>query len=89
MRASEIFINEALTTSNVKVTRIAKLKQQAGSQAFRMAKERNDPLYVKYLRWRKLALEMKSKIIKKYGTRGLRKAKAASRGMAPQPAQKI
>jgi len=66
----KLFLSE-LTASTTKVTKRTKLKQQAGVQALRIAKEKNDPLYKKYKRYNTMRLEIKKKLMDKYSRKGM------------------
>ena len=71
-------INEALRMSITRTTRKAKLKRLGGSMAANLAKERKDPDYKKMIKFKKLWIKYKQKVMRKYGMRG----KAAARKAA-------
>lgn len=66
-------------TSTVRVTKNVKRKQLGGRTAIRMAEKRKDPLYIRYHKYRKLTLELKKKLMRKYGTRGYAAARKSMR----------
>ena len=66
---------EEASTSTVRVTKNIKRNQLGGRTAIRMAEQRKDPLYMRYHKFRKLTLELKQKLMAKYGTRGLAAAR--------------
>jgi len=72
------FLDEA-GTSTIRVTRKKKMRQVAGKSAINMAKRRRDPLYAKYTKYRKLYLDAKNAIKRKYGRRGMQHARKALR----------
>ncbi len=77
MYVSEEFINERLAASTVKITRVSKLKSQAGGQAFKIAKANNDPIFLRYQKYRTIMLGLKKRLVRKYAKRGLAKARRA------------
>jgi len=72
------FLDEA-GTSTIRRTKKTKRKQLAGRSAVRIAKKTNDPLYKKYQKYRKLTLELKKKLMRKYGRKGLAHARKTIR----------
>jgi hypothetical protein len=56
-------------TSVVKMDKQRKIQMAISRIAILLAKQAGDALYDKYAKYRKLYLEYKAKIIKKYGTR--------------------
>ena len=58
-----------LQNSYSKVTKNAKLSRSIGSTAMRLANKKNDRLAIKAHRHKKLWIEMKRKILQKYGTK--------------------
>lgn len=65
----------ATSMSVVKRTREAKLKAAAGALAIQIAKERNDPLYRKFKKFRDRFWTMKNKIKSKYGQKAMVQAR--------------
>ena len=59
----------------IRVTRQAKMARLSGGLAMQMAKKANDPMAAKAMKYKKLFLDMKKKIMMKYGMKG----KAAAR----------
>jgi len=55
--------------SIVKMDKERKIKMLVGQVAIRIAKEKGDPLYDKYKKYRELYLETKRQIIEKYANR--------------------
>lgn len=68
------FLDEA-GTSTIQRTRQDKRKQLAGRTAVRLAARNSDPLYLKYQRYRKMTLELKRKLMQKYGRKGMVQAR--------------
>ena len=68
------FLDE-VGTSTIRVNRMQKRKQVAGKSAVNIAKEKKDPLYAKYTKYRQLYLKAKEMIKTKYGRLGLRHAR--------------
>lgn len=66
---------EAKATSIVRVSRKEKVSRAIGTFAIQMAKEKNDPLYKRYEKFRKKYLDAKERIIKKYAPRVRSKAR--------------
>lgn len=71
-------INEVIRMSVTRTTRDAKLRRLGGSMAARLAKQRKDPDYKKMIKFKKLWVKYKQKVMRKYGMRG----KAAARKAA-------
>jgi len=69
------FLNEGVTSSTVRITKKSKWSQQSGATAIRMAKEKNDPAYELYKKYRELYLKAKKKIIIKYGRKAYREVR--------------
>lgn len=67
-------LNEVATTT-VRVTKRTKVRQQTGISAMRLARDAGDPLYRKYRRYKEMYLEVRRKILNKYGRRGRRLAR--------------
>ena len=61
-------LNE-VTTTTLRRTKQSKRAAYAGSSAMAMARNRNDSLYHRYVKFNKKRLELKAKINQKYGTR--------------------
>jgi len=57
------------------VTKRQKIDRRAGLEALAIAKEKNDPLYRKYKKFRGKFMDVKEKIMKKYRKKGLLKAR--------------
>jgi len=55
------------STSVVRMDKQRKIKMAVARVAVQLAKEKNDPLYDKYQKYRQLYLETKAKIVEKYG----------------------
>ncbi len=66
----ESILNEILKTSTIRIDRRQKLRQQTGTQAMQLAKERNDPSYKKFKFYRDKMLQSKKQMMKKYKRRG-------------------
>ena len=66
---------EAKATSIVRVSRKEKVSRAIGTFAIQMAKEKNDPLYKRYEKFRRKYLDAKERIIKKYAPRVRSKAR--------------
>jgi len=58
-------------TSIVKMDRQRKIKMAVARVAVQLAKQKNDPLYDKYQKYRQLYLEYKAKIVEKYGPKAV------------------
>lgn len=69
-------INES-STSMIRRTRSDKLTTLAANMAIRIAKDRQDPLYKKYKRFRDLFWTAKKMLVKRYGARGMMVARKA------------
>lgn len=65
----DLFLNEAKTTSQRRVTRGEKISRAIGSLAVQRAKKQNDSLYQLYKKHKDKYKDYKAKIIKKYGAR--------------------
>ena len=61
--------------STVRVSKQTKRQQQAGAAALRLAKDANDPIYKKFIKYRTMMLDSKKKLMKKYGRKGMRAAR--------------
>lgn len=72
------FLDEA-GTSTIRRTKQVKRKQLAGRSAVRLAAKIRDPLYIKYQRYRKLTIELKKRLMRKYGRKGLAQARKSIR----------
>ena len=57
--------------SIVKMTRQRKAKMLVGSTALKLAKSANDPLYKRYQLYRLKMLELRKRIMRKYGPKAL------------------
>ena len=69
------FLTEGVKSSKVSRSKMSKIKAAGGLASLRMAKETKDPLYVKYHMFRDKALELKRRLMKKYGRKGMANAK--------------
>lgn len=65
----EIFLNEAKTTTQRKVTRGEKISRAIGNLSIQRAKKENDSLYKQYKKHKDKYKDLKAKIVKKYGPR--------------------
>ena len=63
------FLDEVVSTSNVKVSKRDKIDRLQGSKSMQLAKEKNDPVYKKYVKYNKKRIALKKKIMSKYGTK--------------------
>ena len=70
---------EETSQSMVKRTKKAKRSAYAGSTAVRLAKAKNDPMYKKLARYKKLYMESKKKIRMKYKSKANKIARAKMR----------
>lgn len=70
---TEKFLDE-VGTSTIRRTKLTKRKQLAGRSVIRLAAKSQDPLYIKYQKYRKLVLELKKKLKIKYGRKGIAQA---------------
>lgn len=68
------FLDE-VGTSTIRRTKQTKRKQLAGRSAVRLAAKTSDPLYIKYQKYRKIMLELKKKLMQKYGRKGMTQAR--------------
>lgn len=71
-------INEVLKMSMRRIDRKEKLARLGGSMAARLAKEKNDPDYKKMIKFKKLWIKYKSKVMRKYAIRGKQAARKAA-----------
>ena len=78
MAISKTYIEE-VGTSTVRVSKRTKRNMQAGVSAMRIANKKNDPLYKRYMYFRKKTLELKKKLMKKYRRRGPAQARRSMR----------
>lgn len=70
-------LEASMGTTMVKRDRQLKMKTLGASFAIRIAKERGDPLYTKYKRFRTLFWTIKKILVKRYGAKGLMAARKA------------
>lgn len=63
------------TLSVVKRTKQAKMEAAGAAIAIKMAKDAGDPLYKKYLKFAKLHIALKKKLMQKYGPRSRQAAR--------------
>lgn len=66
---------QEVSASTVRMSKRRKIRAAAGLASLRAAKKRNDPAYDKYKKFRKRALAAKKKLMKRYGSRGMRSAR--------------
>lgn len=62
-------------TKMVRLSKKSQLNRAGGRSSINIAKKRNDPMYKRYVYFRKKYLDLKTKLMKKYGRRGMRAAK--------------
>jgi len=62
-------------TSLIKMTKKKKAKMKVSSEAIKIAKLKNDPLYDLYMKYKQKLRLIKKKILKKYGTQALAKVR--------------
>jgi len=62
-------------TSLVKMTKKKKAKMKVSSEAVKIAKMKNDPLYDLYMKYKRKIKAIKKKILKKYGTKAMSKVR--------------
>lgn len=81
MDREQITIDEileaAMGTTMVRRDRQLKMRTLGASFAIRIAKERGDPLYRKYKRFRTLFWTIKKILVRRYGAKGLIAARKA------------
>ena len=82
-------LETSMGTTVIRRDRQSKMDTLGASFAIRIAKERGDPLYKKYKKFRTLFWTIKKILVKRYGSRGLmaaRKAvtRTASNSMQPR-----
>ena len=65
------------STSTIKRTKDQKIKALVGMLAIKIAQQKQDPLYDKYLKYKQQYMELKQKIIKKYLAQAKKLAKKA------------
>ncbi len=68
-------LQEGKSASVTKITRATKIKRVQGQLAVKMAKDKNDPLYDKMIKFRGKWESYKERIQKKYGPRVRAKAR--------------
>ena len=68
-------IQEAMRTTRIKISRETKIRRAEGQLATKMAKDRNDSLYKKMVKYREKWQKYKELIRKKYVARVRSKAK--------------
>lgn len=71
-------INEVLKMSMRRIGRQEKLSRLSGSMAARIAKDKNDPDYKKMIKYKKLWIKFKKKVMRKYKVRGKQAARKAA-----------
>ena len=71
----QILLDEAKRTSRTTVSRQTKIKKATGQLASGMAKDRNDPLYQRMVKYRELYYKYRRMIHAKYGARVRSKAR--------------
>jgi hypothetical protein len=72
------FLDE-VGTSTIRRTKQTKRKQLAGRTAVRMAQKNKDPLYIRYKKYRAILMDLKKKLMAKYGRKGLSQARKTLR----------
>jgi len=68
----------ALRQSMQRVSRGTKLNRLAGSMAIKIAKEKNDPMYRKVIKFKGLWKKWSAKLMQKYGQKGKQAARKAA-----------
>jgi len=70
----EQILNE-VGASTVRISKTQKRSRLAGREAIRIAKAKGDPMYFKYRKFRNAALELKRRLMMKYGRKGMQMAR--------------
>lgn len=60
---------------HIYVGRQVKIKRLVGSEAVRIAKERKDPLYRRLIRFKRLWVQTRQKIVRKYKSQALQRVR--------------
>ena len=68
-------VHHKAKTKMIRSTKGSQINRAAGRTSIRIAEEKNDPMYKRYVYFKAKYLELKEKLMKKYGRRGLRDAK--------------
>ncbi len=76
--SSKEVINESYGRSMIARGRNEKINALKGAFAVKIAREKNDPLYTKMIRFKKAYKLVKKQLITKYGMKGLMAARIAS-----------
>lgn len=71
----EDLLDESKRTSRTTVTRQTKIKKATGQLSSSMARQRNDPLYQRMVKYRELYYKYRNMIHQKYGARVRSKAR--------------
>lgn len=71
----------ALSGGHVYISRKSKLARLVGAEAVRIAKEKNDPLYKKLLKYKKMWKLVKEKIVRKYRGQALQRIRKKLAGL--------
>jgi len=71
-------MEEALKASVTRQTKQGKMARLAGGMAMAMARKNNDPLYKKAMKAKKIFMQAKAMIQKKYGMKGKMAARKAA-----------
>lgn len=66
-------------TSRVMISKQSKMKKLAGGMSLAIARKNNDPLFRRYHQVRKLYMNIKTQLMKRYAMAGKRAALLASR----------
>lgn len=77
--SEKVVIDEAYTKSLISRGKREKLSALRGAFAVQIARQSQDPLYAKLLRFKKAYKLVKKQIITKYGSKGYKAAMAAAR----------
>ena len=64
-----------ISSSTMRVSKATKRKRLAGNIGMRLAKQRRDPAYQKYMRFRKMMLQNKKRLQQRYARRGMSQAR--------------
>jgi len=75
---SEKVIEEGYKTSKINRNRQVKIAALKGAFAVKIAREKNDPLFTKMIRFKKAYKLTKKQVLMKYGMKGLQAARIAN-----------
>ena len=70
-----LYIQEATSYSTIRRNRKVKRSAFGGRSAVEIARDKRDPLYLRYEKFRHIYLSQKKAIMKKYGAGGYRQAR--------------